>query len=313
MMAAALVIGYGSIGSRHARILKQLGCRVAICSHQQIDEERVYKDVVEAIQCEQPDYIVIANNTDQHYSTLLKLIYAHYAGKLLIEKPLFKQVEQLPRYDMQDVFVAYNLRLHPVILELKKMLEDRSVISSHIYHGQYLPNWRPKADYRQTYSVNKRLGGGVIRDLSHELDYACWLFGEWTSLGAYGGQFSKLELDSDDIYNISLITTKCRSVQIQVNYLDRIPQRRIIVNTEHETIIGDLMNNTLQVNEDLYRFETDRDDTYIRQHQKILTGDTGELCTLEEGMAIVQLIEAAEESCETKSWIEHPAMFNPVR
>ena len=32
-MTKALVIGYGSIGSRHARLLDELGCEVGVVSH----------------------------------------------------------------------------------------------------------------------------------------------------------------------------------------------------------------------------------------------------------------------------------------
>ena len=40
----------------------------------------------------------------------------------------------------------------------------------------YLPQWRKK-NYKKSYSSNAKLGGGVSLDLSHEIDYIQWIFG----------------------------------------------------------------------------------------------------------------------------------------
>ena len=34
--------------------------------------------------------------------------------------------------------------------------------------GQYLPDWRPWQNYRESYSARQDLGGGIILDGSHE-------------------------------------------------------------------------------------------------------------------------------------------------
>ena len=59
--------------------------------------------------------------------------------------------------------------------------------------GQYLPAWRPDADYRTTVSAQKALGGGVLLELSHELDLLRWVFGEVDWLSAWIGRQSALE------------------------------------------------------------------------------------------------------------------------
>ena len=120
------------------------------------------------------------------------------------------------------VFVAYNFRFHPVLNYLRKELKDQQVISTNIYCGQYLPGWRPNTDYRKCYSSSKKEGGGVLRDLSHEIDYAIWLFGEYEKLTAIGGKYSSLEIDSEDCISILLKMEKCNIVNITLNYLDKI-------------------------------------------------------------------------------------------
>ena len=62
----ALVIGYGSIGSRHAKVLMSLGCEVSIVSKRAINIERCYSNINDAIKEERPEYVVIANKTNEH-------------------------------------------------------------------------------------------------------------------------------------------------------------------------------------------------------------------------------------------------------
>ena len=43
--------------------------------------------------------------------------------------------------------------------------------------GQNLMYWRKDRDYRSSVTANRNLGGGVLLELSHELDYLSWIFG----------------------------------------------------------------------------------------------------------------------------------------
>jgi Predicted dehydrogenases and related proteins len=163
-----LVIGYGSIGKRHSDVLNNLGYKVVVVSRRNFKRSNFYSNIEEALSKEDIQYIVIANETNMHLHTLQKLNYLGYRGKLLIEKPLAltSNINFHP-----DIFVGYNLRFHPIIQKVKKMLRNTKVLSVNCYVGQYLPTWRPNTDYTKCYSASKDLGGGVLNDLSHELDY----------------------------------------------------------------------------------------------------------------------------------------------
>ncbi|OIJ16785.1 oxidoreductase [Anaerobacillus alkalilacustris] len=298
-----IVVGYGSIGQRHARILRELGCRVAVVSKRKIPFPFTYSTIKTALIQEKPDYIILANETFKHYASLKELTNFGFTGIILVEKPLFDMVKKIPKHTFSHAYVGYNLRFHPILQKISEIVSKEKILYSQIYVGQYLPNWRPNQDYRKSYSARKTQGGGVLLDLSHELDYARWLFGDWNRLVAFGGKFSSLQIDSDDLYSLMVKMNKCPMVQIHLNYLDRISRREISVITEKCTIKVDLLNHTLQINDAIDKYHIDRDDTYIMQHKAIMNGEKTNLCTLEEGLATLEMVGALEQSTKLKKWV----------
>lgn len=301
----ALIIGYGSIGVRHARILEMLGCKVGVVSRRNVTVAERFESLKQAILNWQPDYVVVANRTDEHLATINQLSRLKYRGRLLVEKPLSEVAAGLPEYLFSHAAVAYNLRCHPIIKALKKKVEALTgIVAANIYTGSYLPEWRPERDYRESYSACKAKGGGVLRDLSHELDYAGFLFGPWKRLTARGGNSCALEIDSDDHYSIMMETQKVPLVTIHINYIDRLHARQIRIAAAKESIHADLISNTLTINDQTKHFPMDRDSTYAEQHRALIQGRIERLCSLEEGMTVMETIAAAEHSSETATWIE---------
>jgi predicted dehydrogenase len=298
-----LIIGYGSIGSRHARILNDLGHSVHVVSKRNIKDFPCYKSIKEALQNKDFNYVIISNETCSHYNSFIELNELGYSGKLLIEKPVFLEPCPLPQSGYENVFVAYNLRFHPVIQKLHKFLNRKEIYSIQVYVGQYLPDWRPGSDYTKYYSASKDMGGGVLRDLSHELDYMNWLCGGWKRVAAIGGKFSDLQIDSDDVFVLLLEMQSCPVACVQMNYLDRKARREIIINLKDHSIKADLIHSTLEIDEEMAMFEVERNLTYAMQHNAILNGDHSTACTLEQGRDVLNLIHAAESASKKQRWI----------
>lgn len=299
------VVGFGSIGMRHTRILSEMAERVAVVSGRRIDHPLVYATIEDLLQNEQPSYIVIANRTQQHYEALIELERLEYRGIIMVEKPLFDHYYTTGSLLNLNCYVGYNLRFHPIIQYLYGQLPRESILSVHVYVGQYLPRWR-QSDYRESYSAKKSEGGGVLRDLSHELDYTNWLLGGWKSLVSLGGKDSDLDINSDDQFTILLKTESCPNVTIHMNYMDRVTQRKIVVNTNHQTYIADLINNTMQVNDTIQQFQVERDDTYILQHKALIEKNNIQIaCNYAQGNEVMKLIEAAERSNVREEWVRN--------
>jgi predicted dehydrogenase len=298
-----LVVGYGSIGARHARLLAGLGCETAVVSAHAQDFPCTYRTLAAALSEFRPHYTVIANDTVDHFSTLNALSDAGYSGIVLVEKPLFSEPCLLPHYRFSGLWVGYNLRFHPVIRYVKTLLQGERVISANAYVGQYLPDWRPETDYRSSYSADAKRGGGALRDLSHELDFLSLLLGQWCDVVAIGGHFSPLEISCDDLFVLLIQSAKCPAITLQVSYLDRMPQRRFTINTERRTIIADLIASTVIDNGETIEFPCNRDTTYREMHSAVLNGVTQDLCSIDQAYDLLELIVAAEKSSAKKIWV----------
>ncbi len=299
-----LVIGYGSIGSRHARLLSALGHETSVVSSKDVPDHRCFKSVGQALQSDDFQYAVIANPTSVHLQTLNELVQRSFKGLILVEKPLFDQPHEPPETTTGKTFVAYNLRFHPALIKAREMLEGRDLYSLQAYVGQYLPTWRPEADYRQCYSSSRMLGGGALRDLSHDLDYVSLICGGWKSVAAMGGKVSDLEIDSDDLFCLLLRTENCPAAMIQVNYLDLRARRELLVNAQGLSLRIDFMAGTLETDGEIFEFQPERDQTYIDQHRAILAGKAHLACSLRQGREVLELIRAAEQAAAEKTWVD---------
>ncbi len=298
------MIGFGSIGSRHARILMELGCDVGVVSRRAIDFSKSYLSLEKALNEHQPDYIVIANRTSEHFLTLKRLQALRFQGIVMVEKPLFGRAERFdPKY-FKKVVVGYNLRFHPLIMKLRALLKGRKILTAQTYVGKDLRKWRKNADYRKSYSALKDEGGGVLRDLSHELDYMNWILGGWKAVTAVGGHYSRLAIETDDAYCVMMKTKRCESVLVQMNYVDHAGHRAMIFNSDDLTVKVDLMNGWIEVNGKKQKFESERDQTYRDEHRAVMAGKWNNLCSYEEAMDIMHLIESAEKSSKTEKWVK---------
>ena len=215
-----LVVGLGSIGTRHVQVIRRLypDIKIAVLRHRQCDENDIETlglcscvTTIEDALAFQPDAAIIANPATKHLEVAMPL--AEAGVHLLIEKPISassKGIQDLINLCERRQIVlmtAYNLRFLPSLMEFRKQLQQEKIGTPYSVRaevGQYLPNWRPGSDYRATVSAQKRLGGGVLLELSHEIDYLLWIFGPIRWVKSHISKVSDLEIDVEDTANIIL-------------------------------------------------------------------------------------------------------------
>ena len=301
-MTRVLVAGFGSIGARHSRLLQAMGVPVAFVTRNAECPYPIYTSVPAAVEAFRPSHVLIANATADHLATLTALLDCDWRGPILIEKPLFHAKPPVERLTGLDIVVAYNLRFHPLVRALRQEIGGQRLFAANFRVGQYLPDWRPAADYRKSYSASNALGGGVLRDLSHEIDLSYMLCGAFSTVTAQGGHFSNLEIDSDDVFQIIGEAERCRAVSIELNYLDRKVHRSIFLNGPEGTAHLDLAAGVLNYRGLELSHKGERDETYIAQLQAFLEGDRSEACLLDDGIAIDEATLAIEQAAQKRIW-----------
>jgi predicted dehydrogenase len=191
MVKRILIIGKGSIGKKHFEHLSNLlpDSEIKFLRHSQIDEKERnsnndFYSIDEALGFA-PELSVISNPASKHIETAT--IFAQQGSHLFIEKPVSHNVQKVQQLiDLCEskkltLAVGYNLRFLESLIKFKDAIQAGMIgklISIRVDSGSHLPDWRSGMDYRKSVSAIEDLGGGVLRELSHEIDYVRWIFGE---------------------------------------------------------------------------------------------------------------------------------------
>lgn len=301
MIKNALVIGYGSIGKKHSRILgKILGSENlhVLSSQEDIPFNRI--DSIDSIDNLNPDYIVIAKDTSEHLNYINEIESRLENKTVLVEKPLFDKKEKFEGI-RNKYFVGYNLRFHPLLNKLKELIRQKEIYMVNIKCNSYLPNWRQNQDYSQSSSASKNRGGGVLLDLSHEIDYLMYLVGDIELLFSKNGTISDLRIDSDDHLAVFGNLKQGGMFQIYSNYFSRNLMRKVEIETKDTSYELDLLNSNLTVFNSLKKQVISRkaftlEKTYQSIHNDIINNREDKICNIEEGLKVMEIIDQIQSS-----------------
>ncbi len=324
MITRLLVVGYGSIGQRHLRIARALlpETDIRVLRHQPCESTPEYadgcmSDLSDAIAFA-PQAAVICNPSTFHVPTAQPL--AEAGVHLLVEKPIAGTL-----YGLENLLTtcaarklvlmtAYNLRFVSSLREYRRQIQSGCigrVISVRCEIGQNLLSWRPGADYRRGVSASRGLGGGVLLELSHEIDYLRWIFGEVAWVKASLSRQSDLEIDVEDTAHLIL------------GFAPDGDGRKLITNLSMDFVRHDANRQCLAIGEQgslrwngltgvidffpaggvawapVFSRPPERDESYTLEWEHFLAcirdGHTP-LISGEDGLAVLSIIEAARRS-----------------
>lgn len=290
-----VIIGYGSIGKKHTTVIKRNFnfADLYVLSKRKIKIQgvKVLKKLEDIIKVK-PNYVIVASETIKHYEHLKFLENNFKNIKILIEKPLFHKYRRID-IKKNKVFVGYNLRFNPAIIFLKEFLKKNYPIDIKFITNSFLPNWR-KRNYKLNYSADKIRGGGVILDLSHEIDLALWLFGDINIKLSKFAKDSNLKINSED--NLKLFgKIKNSNFFLDLSYYSKNEVRTIFLDTIKKSILIDLKNNFIKIDNKIKKITTSKfhnENTYLDLHKAMIFNKKSKLlCTLSQGMKVLKLIE----------------------
>lgn len=255
-----LVIGFGSIGKRHANnLMKFKQIEVSICSKNKeaLDWKKkgitVYTTIEEALK-EQHDIGFVCNETSLHTETAIKLAKNNY--NIFLEKPLSNSLKNISilfnliKKKKLITMIGCNMRFHDGIKKMKELLDQNEIgriISVSVENGSFMPEWHPWEDYKNSYASRKKLGGGVVLTQIHEIDYLYWFFGKVGEVFSISDKLSDLEIDVED-YSGSLIKFKNKVVaELHLDYFQKPSKRTCKIIGTRGQIKWDWENNHVQI------------------------------------------------------------------
>ena len=319
-----LVVGCGSIGERHISNLKTLSAdEIIVCDTNperlalmkgKYGIQETYTELQKAME-QGIDAVLVCTPPSIHIPIALNAI--DYKAHVFIEKPMSNSldgVDELIKSASKNgliICVGYNFRFHQGLKLVKEMVDKAEigkVLSARAEFGQYLPDWRPWQDYGQSYTAKKDLGGGIILDGSHEIDYMRWFLGDIEQLFCFAGKISNLEVETEDVAEILLKFKRSAIGEIHLDFVRPGYSRTCELIGEEGVIIWDYSGKFVKIYSskskkwDIFNIDADPNDMYIEEMRNFINS----VCRIEkplidgnEGKKTLQLALAANESAES--------------
>lgn len=329
-----LIVGLGSIGRRHLRLARQLlpSADIRVLRHRPSNELPEFADGCFSLLNEAIDFLpqlaVIASPASLHLPVAIAL--AKSGTNLLVEKPLASGLERVEELiaccqSKQVVLLTgYNLRFLPSLQKFRELLHANTigrVLSVRCETGQYLPSWRPGIDYRQGVSAQRALGGGALLELSHELDYLRWIFGEVDWVMASLSKQSALELDVEDTAHLTMGFCGAKDANtlvgtLNLDFIRHDTKRLCTAIGEFGSLQWNGLTGAVELFEagksdwrELFRYQHQRDDSYLAEWKHMLTCiQTGKRPWIggADGLQVLRIVDAARCSSASgaKTWVE---------
>ena len=316
------VIGFGSAGARALQELRELRPEaefLVASRHAATGEGFSSTSSLDDVVAFGPDAVIVAGPATTRADVLRQI--RTMGVPVFVEKPLAHTlghavaVLDLLGTAVERSQVGYNLRFSESLIAFRELVRGDQfgrIVRFSAETAQYLPDWRPEKDYRETVSARADLGGGVLLELSHELDYLRWIFGEWDWVSAWTGRASSLELDVEDtaLVTIGIEANQAATQvvgQLTLDFVRRDKTRTVTAVCEGGTLRWDGVVGTVELYEpSTSRWETVLTDsgsqsTYRAQWESFLSvveQSSAPLVGFSDGIAVLRAVEAIRQSHE---------------
>ena len=330
MIKRVLIVGYGSIGKRHARLARDLfpNAKIIILRHR-VSKKIKYPNVnhcvsnlIDAIKFK-PQIAVIANPASQHVNVAYPL--AKLGVHLLIEKPISNSTNDVLKLinicksKNSILMVGYNLRFMESLKKFREVLKKNKIgkiLSIRSEVGSYLPSWRVDSDYKKSVSAIKKLGGGVLLELSHDIDYLVWLFGNVKWVNSTIHKQSDLKIDTEDIAHITLCLSgagknKDIIANLNMDFFRHDATRFCKIIGELGSLHWNAIDGTIKLFKKdakqwktIYKKEVLSDSTYISEWKHFINcikNNKKPIVDGKDGLEVIKIIEAIKKSAKISS------------
>ena len=314
------VIGCGSIGQRHIKNLLKMGINeIEVYDQNKLLLEKVRKKfrimALNSLKFNNPDCTLICTPPNSHLKLAKKSLDEN--SHVFIEKPLsnsligLSNLLELSKKKKLNVFVGYVFRFDRGLIKAKQIITQRKigkVLAFDAYEGWYLPNWRPWQNYKTSYTASEKLGGGIILDGSHELNYLQWLGGKINQIFSYYVKIPKLKVKTEGIAEI-LILFKSKSIgRIHLDFLNPNYNRHCEILGDEGSIKWLFEKQIIEINKfnqkkpSIVKYSSDYNQMYIDEMKYVvncLHGKKNDIISLAEGIKTLDISLAIKKSGKT--------------
>ena len=312
-----MIAGLGSIGRRHLRNLVALGEEDILLyrsgkSTLPDDELKGYlteMDLDSAL-AHEPDAVIVSNPTSLHLDVAIPA--AEAGCHLLLEKPISHNLERIDELQVAvekgggKVLVGYQFRFHPGLQAVKRLLEEGKIgkpVSVRSHWGEYLPDWHPWEDYKNSYAAREDLGGGVVLTLCHPFDYLRWLLGDVESVMGMVGNLGDRGLEVEDKAEVVLKFESGVLGSVHLDYYQRPAKHNLEIIGTQGTIYWDNEEGVSR----MYQASTqewelipppdgfDRNDLFLAEMShflEVVAGVAEPVCGLDDGIQALRIAAA---------------------
>ena len=310
-----LICGLGSIGTYYVRLInsKWPNSRISILrtgngknKKEELLAENIFFDEFKARDWK-PDFCIISSPACFHLEQAL--FFGKDSIPLLIEKPIgvpFQSKEKWKELELinkkSPIYVGYVLRHDPCLKLLKKYVSNHligEIVEADFYSGSWLPNWRKGIDYKETVSARKEYGGGVLLELSHEIDLALWIFGDLKLHSSFINNSKIFEIDVEDQAYLFGTSNDGVNISLRLNFCSNIERRNVLIRGTNGEIICDIKNGFLYYKlsngeEKKIKMLNSKDIIFKSQLEVFFNKKDNlfnDFCNIKDGLAVLKIIE----------------------
>ena len=323
-----LIIGTGSAGKRHANNLHALGCRVS-CMDPRLDRldemksedvnlQSVFTSVEDAFASEEKfDGVVVASPPSFHVDQCISAL--QHGMPVLLEKPVSPdsssslKLQSAAKDTAVPLLLGYTWRWWPPLQKVKRLLNQQIVGKLKFVKftmAAHLADWHPWERYQDFFMASKTMGGGAILDESHWLDLMLWFFGIPERLFAKVDKISGLEIETDDNVDMLVFYKNNLRVSLHLDLYARPHEKSIQFVGEDGTLVWEpnliKIGKTMDPEWEVEEFNYDRNDMFVavaEEFLNILGGDRKPTCNIDDGVRVLEVIEAARQSSSTEKTV----------
>lgn len=310
------VIGLGSISNRHRQNIRKHFKKAKIIvapsnplsTRKNIQNYDIFESNFKNLLNHRLDFVIVASPSTFHLKHAEPFLRADIP--LFIEKPITASAEdatallQLIEQYQSRVAVGYCLRFLPSALKAREIIQKRTlglIYNIEINAGSYLPDWRPDINYKDSVSASRSLGGGALLELSHELDYYQWIFGNLMVDKSYLSSSTELNLEVEDMVEIvGRDSIHDAPVHIHLDFLQKEPIRLLRVLGSKGTMEWDVISNLVRVEGEKssqYSYSHfSYDQIYADELIAFSEGDESRIASAKESANLIILIEMIKKT-----------------